>query len=214
VSNIFVVPNDYLYSSLSVRGGVKMKRTTLAAMLLFVLVGSCSAQNARKAPSVPLRIPHLQVVNEKGQRVWFDTEVVRERVAVIGTVFTTCTTICPIIGVNYARLAKALGDRLGRDVILISVSVDPTNDTPERLKAWRNERYAGVGWTLLTGEKTDIDLLLKSLGLFVPALQDHQSTILIGSVDTGWTRASALASADTWLKAIDSLRPTNVKARE
>jgi len=49
---------------------------------------------------------------------------------------------------------------VGRDVHLISISVDPVTDTPERLKAWGAKFKAGAGWTFVTGDKQEIDKLL------------------------------------------------------
>jgi protein SCO1/2 len=185
-----------------------MRFKTLLAVLLMASVQSLEGQ----AAGVRLQIPDVELINQDGQQVRFASDVIKDRVAVIDTVFTTCTTICPVMGSNYARLAKTLKDRLGRNVIMVSVSVDPLNDTPSQLKAWSAKFYTGPGWILLTGSKPQIDLLLKSLGLFTPERQDHQSTVLIGSKATGWMRASALASADKWLKIIDSLGSTKSEA--
>lgn len=181
-------------------------------MLLAVLLLASAPSLEGQAAVVRLQIPDVELFNQDGQPVRFASGVIKDRVAVIDTVFTTCTTICPVMGLNYARLAKTLKDRLGRDVVMVSVSVDPLNDTPSQLKDWSAKFYAGPGWTLLTGSKAQVDLLLKSLGLFTPERQDHQSTVLIGSQASGWTRASALASADKWLKAIDSLGSTKSKS--
>jgi len=172
--------------------------------VLAVLLMTC-ARNSQGQAAVHLRIPDVELLNQEGRTVRFASDVIKDRVAVIDTVFTTCTTICPVMGVNYARLAKTLKDRLGREVVMVSVSVDPLNDTPGQLKDWSAKFYSGPGWVLLTGPKAQVDTLLKSLGLFTPERQDHQSTVLIGSAAAGWTRASALSSANQWVKIIDNL---------
>ena len=150
------------------------------------------AQESRHAPI----IPETKLLNQDGQPVVF-SDLVRNKIAVVNSIFTTCTTICPVMGANFGRLQKMLGDRVGKDVVLISISVDPVTDTPERLKAWRAKFQAGPGWTLLTGPKPDVDLLLKSLGLLEGDKTSHSPAALIydSSADQ-WKRADGLASPE------------------
>jgi len=180
-----------------------MRFTTLISVLLLVSLRCSAGETA----ALHLRIADVSLVNQDGQSVHFLSDVVKDRIAVIDTVFTTCTTICPTMGSNYARLAKKLKGRLGKEVVLVSVSVDPLNDTPAHLKDWSAKFYSGPGWVLLTGPKPSVDLVLKSLGLYTPERQDHQPTVVIGSNAGGWTRASSLVSADKWLQIIDSMGP-------
>src|SRR5579859_33831 len=178
-------------------------RVIISIALFFVAsLSGLYGQSASEADLAPLQIPDVAVVNQDGQHLKFNSDVIGNRIAVIDTIFTSCTTICPVSGANFENLSKKLGDRLGRDVVLVSVSVDPLNDTPQRLKSWGAKFHAQGGWTLLTGNKPDLDRLLKSLGLFAPERQDHPATVLIGSSAAGWTRASALASPDKILNAV------------
>ena len=142
-----------------------------------------------------LKIPDITVRNEDGEEVKFYSDLVQGRVVVINGIFTTCTTICPPMGANYAKLQKLL-DEYGTDVQLISISLDPVTDTPERLKAWAANFHARPGWTLVTGNKTEIDGLLKALQLFSPDKEEHAPLILIGNDARGiWTRTYGLAPA-------------------
>src|SRR3954447_5564908 len=114
-----------------------------------------------------LMIPDVVLVNERAERVHFYSDLVKGRVVAINTIFTTCTTICPIMGANFARLQKVLGDAGKQGVTLISISVDPAVDTPERLDQWmRGFGEVGGRWTALTGPKEDVDRLLKALQVF------------------------------------------------
>lgn len=183
-----------------------MRLNTLTSMILLVAMGTACGQSPTGPPSVQLQIPDVEVLNQDGQQLRFNSILAGDRVVVINTIFTACKTVCPIAGTNFGRLAKKLGTRLGRDVILVSVSIDPLNDTPERLKVWSEKFHAGEGWTLVTGVKPEIDRLLKSLGLFASERQDHSSTVLIGSSAAGWTRASALASPDKLLEIVEHHR--------
>jgi len=142
-----------------------------------------------------LVIPDITVLNEEGEEVSFYSDLVQGRTVVINGIFTTCTTICPPMGANYAKLQKLLKG-LDADVQLISISLDPATDTPQRLKAWAAKFGAQPGWTLVTGQKTGIDELLKSLQLFSADKREHAPLILIGNDARGvWTRTYGLAPA-------------------
>lgn len=139
-------------------------------------------------------IPDVVLLNQDGEEVRFYSDLVKDRVVAINTIFTTCTTICPPMGANFSRLGNLMGEKVGRDFILISISVDPVTDTPQRLKAWSEKFKAGPGWTLLTGPKSDVDRLLKALKVFTADKWDHAPILLVGNEAAGdWTRAYGLA---------------------
>jgi cytochrome oxidase Cu insertion factor (SCO1/SenC/PrrC family)/ABC-type branched-subunit amino acid transport system substrate-binding protein len=153
-----------------------------------------------------MTVPDVELIDQDGRPVRFYTDLVAGKVVAINFIFTTCTTICPPMGANFGRLQRALGDRMGAEVSLISVSVDPLVDTPPRLKAWGAQFGAGPGWTLVTGAKSQVDDLLKALGVFTPDKLDHSPTLLVGNDRTGrWTRAHGLAAPDTLAELIVSM---------
>jgi protein SCO1 len=141
-----------------------------------------------------LTIPDIELINQRGEKVRFYSGLVQGKIVAINTIFTTCTTICPPMGANFSKLRKMLGDHAGRDVNLISISVDPAVDTPERLDEWsRKFGEMGPGWTLLTGATGDVNTVLKALQVFTSDKQDHEPIALIGGDAAGdWIRASAL----------------------
>lgn len=141
-----------------------------------------------------LSIPDIPVVTQDGREVRFFQDLVEGKVVAMNFVFTTCTTICPPLGASFGKLQEELGEKIGRDVHLISVSVDPLTDTPERLKAWGEIFGAGPGWTLVTGDKDEVTQLLKALQVFTPDIRDHSPVVLAGNAATeAWTRAYGLA---------------------
>lgn len=123
-------------------------------------------------------VPDAALTDQDGRPVRF-AELVAGRIVAVNFVFTTCTTSCPVLGTNFGELRRQLGDRLGKEVALISVSVDPQADTPERLKAWAAKFGGGPGWTLLTGPRTTVDGLLRGLGAYSPDKSGHPSTVLV-----------------------------------
>jgi cytochrome oxidase Cu insertion factor (SCO1/SenC/PrrC family) len=153
--------------------------------------------------SSKMTIPDVELLDQDGRKVRFYTDLVKGRTVAVQFIFTTCTTICPPLGATFARLQKELGARAGRDVRLISVSVDPATDTPERMKAWGAKFHAGEGWTFVTGAKPQVDELLRALGAGVSSPADHTPTVLVGNDATGqWTRAYGLARPTVLVKLI------------
>lgn len=150
-----------------------------------------------------LQIPDATVYNQNGRRLNFYTDLVKGKTVAINFLFTTCTAICPSLAATFRRVQQELGEHMGREVELISISVDPTTDTPERLHDFAAKFKAGPGWTFVTGDKIEIDSLLKALGAAVANKTDHTPMILVGNDATGyWTRAYGLSSPTTLVKVI------------
>ncbi|HEY0174048.1 MAG TPA: SCO family protein [Pyrinomonadaceae bacterium] len=151
-----------------------------------------------------MSIPDVELLDQDGRKVRFYSDLVRGRVVAVNFIFTTCTTVCPPLGATFARVQRELGARAGRDVQLISISVDPVTDTPERLKAWGEKFKAGPGWTLLTGEKSQVDELLRALAASSARREDHTPTVLVGNDAAGqWTRAYGLAPPSKLVQTIN-----------
>jgi protein SCO1 len=182
-----------------------MKFRASLALIVFVLASSLLGQDHGFPTPVALSVPDTDVVNQYGQHLHFNSDVIKGRVAIITGFFTTCTAMCPITQENLSHVVKLLGDRMGKDVVIVSVSVDANNDTPERMKAWGEKFHISPGWTLVSGSKSEIDDLLRSLGLFVEIPQRHQSAIIIGNQKAGWTRASSWASPEKIVTLIDGI---------
>ena len=101
------------------------------------------------------------------------------------------------LAATFARVQQKLGPAVGKEVVLISVSVDPVTDVPPRMKAYLSKFGAQPGWLFIGGAKLDVDALLRALGAYVSDKNDHTPMILVGNEKAGfWTRAFGLASAD------------------
>lgn len=163
-----------------------------------------AAADARAPVGSRLAIPDVELLDQDGRKVRFYTDLVRDRVVAINFIFTTCTTICPPLGATFARVQKELGERTGRDVSFVSISVDPVTDTPERLKAWGAKFHAGPSWMFVTGDKPQVSELLRAFGAASATPQDHSPTILIVDDARGqWTRTYGLAPPSQLVKLIN-----------
>ena len=157
---------------------------------------SCHTPASKAAPATRSKmvIPDVKVLDQDGNALNFYTDLIKDKTVAINFIFTNCTTICPPLAATFAKLQKEMGDRVGKDVHLISISVDPVTDTPERLKAWGAKFKAGPGWTFVTGDKPEIDKLLNALGAAVSKREDHTPALIIGNDSKGvWTRTYGLA---------------------
>lgn len=160
-----------------------------------------------------LSIPDVEVVTEHGETVRFYRDLVEDRTVAMNFVFTTCTTICPPLGANFGKLQELLGERAGEGFELISVSVDPVTDTPDRLKAWGRTFGADEGWTLVTGSKDEVTRLLKALQVFAPDFEDHSPVVIIGNAATDtWTRAYGLAPPAELVKLMEQAAASGAAA--
>ena len=159
-------------------------------------------------PPVPkLSIPDVDVLDQEGRTRKFFTDLVKDKIVIVNFVFTTCKLKCPLQGVHYSELQAALGERLGRDVFLISVSTDPETDSPDKLKAWGAKFKAKDGWTLVTGRKEELTPLLKVFTGDGPRTGYHTSSVCIVNGDKRTHRwAYGLETPERIIQLVDELK--------
>lgn len=134
-------------------------------------------------------------------------EVIGQRIALVNFIYTTCTTVCPVSSATFQQLQQRLGERLGKDVVLVSVTVDPLRDTPQRLREYAGRYQAREGWVWLTGTKPDVDAVLKGLGAYTARFEDHPAMVLVGDARGGpWTRFFGFPSVDDLMARIDTMQ--------
>ena len=149
------------------------------------------------------QIPDTPVYDQHGKQLKFYSDLVKHKVVAINFVFTTCTTICPPLTATFRRVQQELEAASMKDVQLISISVDPTVDTPERLADFAAKFKAGPGWTFVTGEKDQINALLRALSMAVSNKNDHTPVVLVGNDLSGhWARTYGLSRPSTIVKVI------------
>ena len=155
------------------------------------------------------KIPDAPVLDQNGKQLNFYSDLIKGKTVAINFVFTTCTTICPPLTATFRRVQQDAAAR-GLPVQLISVSVDPTTDTPERLRDFASKFKAEPGWTFVTGDKAQIDSVLQALGAAVSNKNDHTPMILIGNdANDYWTRAYGLTSPTKIVEMIDAAAKRN-----
>jgi protein SCO1 len=185
---------------------MKTSRCRWAGLLLAAWATAGSLAFPDQTDSAQRYFTDVELVNQYGETMRLYSDLLKGKVVVINTIFTTCTSICPLMSKTYARLQEHLGDRLGRDVYLISISVDPENDTPELLKKFGQSFGVRPGWFMLTGRSENVHLALRKLGHDVDQKESHKAIILIGNEPTGlWKKAFGLAPAEDIIAILDSV---------
>jgi cytochrome oxidase Cu insertion factor (SCO1/SenC/PrrC family) len=140
------------------------------------------------------KIPNTSIYDQNGKQLNFYNDLVKGKTVAINFIFTTCTASCPPLTATFRRVQQD-AEKRGLPLQLISISVDPTVDTPERLHAFAEKFNAAPGWTFVTGDKGEIDSLLQALGAAVANKNDHTPMIMIGNDGADyWTRAYGLSS--------------------
>ena len=190
----------------------KIARPTIVGSIVIALLFCFSPTHAHAQPAKstqeldrPLDIPDAELWNQRGEKIHFYSDLVKGRVVVIQSIFTTCTTLCPLLGTTFSHVQDTLGGR-ARDVRLISISVDPSTDTPERLKAWGARYHAGPNWTMVTGNKYEVDRVLRALKFYTADKLSHTALVLVGNDATGhWVRTSGFVPAARIVEMVKSL---------
>ena len=148
----------------------------------------------------------VELINQDGKKVRFYSDVLKGKTVVVNAFFTSCTSVCPPMNRNMEKIQEALGDRIGRDVFLVSMTVDPEVDTPARMKEYAQKFHAGPGWIFLTGKKENLDWALYKLGQYVEQKDDHKTIFIIGNEPTGlWKKAFGMANVAELVQVVESV---------
>ena len=153
-------------------------------------------------------LPNLPVIDQDGKQYRFYDDLIANKNVVINFIFTTCTDICPLTTARMALVQEKLGDAVGRDVHMISITIDPEHDRPEQLKNYAEAFQARPGWHFLTGKPEDIAQIRYKLGERSRIISEHRHEMLLGSAASGnWGRDSVFGDIERVVFNIRSLDP-------
>jgi protein SCO1/2 len=156
-----------------------------------------ATQKARYAVSdARYEIPDVELLDTAGQAVTLRSILEGDEPVAMNFIFTTCTTICPVMTATFAQMRRTLGDRAA-DIEMVSITIDPEYDRPAVLKTYAEQFGAGPGWTFLTGKSLDIENVLRSFDAYAGSKLNHQPlTFLKRPGEADWLRIDGLASGD------------------
>lgn len=148
----------------------------------------------------------LPLVTQEGKTVRFFSDVLENRVVLISGFYTECRTVSPRQNLALSRLQDLLGDRLGRDVRMISITIDPLRDTPERLAPYARVFHPRPGWVFLSGKPENVNWVNYRLGQYTEDIETHPGVYLLGNTRTGlWMKVSPQASTQDLHRQIEKL---------
>jgi protein SCO1/2 len=169
--------------------------------------GAVAVDEVRVAPVKRVVVPDEELVDQDGVPVRLPA-LMKDRIVAVNFVFTTCTTICSPMTAIFGRLQRELGDALERDVRLVTISLDPATDTPERLRRYADKFDRRPGWTFLTGPTDRVGRVLDALRGETGAKEGHSPVTLLGSAAAGrWARVYGLAPAERLHRELQAFLP-------
>ena len=108
--------------------------------------------------------PNVVLTTHEGKKVRFYDDLMKDKIVLINFMYVKCEGICPGTTANLVKVQKLLGDRVGRDIFMYSITLKPEEDTPAALARYAKAYKVGPGWQFLTGDPKDVELLRRKLG--------------------------------------------------
>jgi protein SCO1/2 len=173
--------------------------------LLTLAAAPAGAQSARWGKGY---LPNIPVVTQHGESLRFYDDVLKGKIAVISFIYTSCRDICPVVTARLSQLEEKLGDTVGRDIFFVSISIDPVNDTPAKLKEYSKTFQTGPSWLFLTGKPADIAVIRHKLGERSSQITEHRNEVLLFNDTTGdWERGSIFGDLNTLTATVRAMDP-------
>jgi cytochrome oxidase Cu insertion factor (SCO1/SenC/PrrC family) len=149
---------------------------------------------------------NVLLTDQNGAQLRLYSDLLKGKVVVVNNFFATCKDSCPIMANNLAAIQERFKDRLGKDLYILSVSVDPARDNPAVLKQYAEKMHARAGWYFLTGPTENVEFALLRLGQKINQREDHTNLFFIGNDRTGlWKKAMGMASKQELIEIVDSV---------
>jgi len=140
------------------------------------------------------QIPEVSLTDINYQSVSFPDALVGDKPVILNFIYTTCTTICPILSATFSQVQRELGaDSAG--LRMISISIDPEQDSPERLQDYARRFKSSDNWHFLTGDIEDVIGIQKALDAYRGDKMNHIPLTFLYSDNSGtWIRMEGFAS--------------------
>jgi protein SCO1/2 len=151
------------------------------------------------------QVPGVDLVRDDGRAVRLDTEINDGRPVVLAFIYTSCTTVCPLTSQTLETLQNKLGANRDR-VHILSISIDPEQDTPARLHEYAQTFRAGTEWQHYTGTLAASQAAQRAFDVYRGNKMDHSPALLIRrATGAEWVRIDGFATADQLLAELPEL---------
>jgi protein SCO1/2 len=160
---------------------------------------------------------NVEVTGHDGRKYRFFDDLLKDKIVLVNFMYLDCDAVCPLATQNLAYVQDLLGPKVGQDIFMYSISLQPKLDTPERLASYAKRYGIGPGWLFLTGQPDDIELLRHRLG-FVDSdpvqdadLEQHLGTVRIANVPMHrWVMQPALTNPEVIVRSVKRVIPEPV----
>jgi cytochrome oxidase Cu insertion factor (SCO1/SenC/PrrC family) len=151
---------------------IKLKRTLTGfclGLLLLPLAGLAQESEEERARKY---FTDTVVVDQNGNKLRFYSDVLKDRVVLISFMFMNCEGACPMLAQKLKQTRALMVPAIKDEVWFVTLSVDPERDTPEAMKQFaENQGLDESRWLFLTGEKRNVELLIRKLGQYTPNIE-------------------------------------------
>lgn len=183
-----------------------MPHRTWATLLMLICLAGLGPVGLRAQAPPPYKrtleaytIPDVTLLNQDGKKVKLKELLSGDKPVVLDFIFGTCTTICPVLSAGYANLQARMPDQASK-VHLVSISIDPENDSPKVMRDYLKRYRAKPGWDFFTGRREDIDKVMYAFNAYIPNKMYHYPLTLIREPkSTQWVRIFGMMSSSEFL---------------
>jgi protein SCO1/2 len=184
--------------------------TAATALVPFALASPSKARSQDGAAW----FTNVAVTTHDVRTLRFYDDIMMGKILLINFFFTECDAVCPLMTENLVRVQELLAPRVGKDIFMVSITLQPEHDTPEVLAAYAKTYGVGPGWLFLTGKRSDIELLRHRLG-FVDSdpvqdadLEQHIGTVRIANEPMRrWAMCPALLEPAALVRTVKRVIP-------
>lgn len=169
-------------------------------LLLLALLGISGAAQPLRVAVSSYQVPAVSLVRQSGETVSLEQEINDGRPVVLNFIFTSCGAICPLMTQTLASFQHLLGPEAAR-VHIMSISIDPEEDTPARLRDYAREFHAQPGWTFYTGTLEASVTAQKAFNMYRGDKMSHSAvTLMRVAPGASWKRVDGFASPEQLLQ--------------
>jgi len=148
-------------------------------------------------------LPDVELITSEGKKIKLASVLDANKPIALNFIFTTCTTICPVMTATFAQMRATLGES-GKDLRMISITIDPEYDRPNRLKEYSENFNSGYDWFFLTGASSEISNVIRSFDAYNGSKMNHKPlTLLRKPHDPKWLRVDGLANSSSLARLIN-----------
>jgi protein SCO1/2 len=184
----------------------KLTASVLGLMIAAILVclpTTAGAENkSYKRTAERYQIPDVTLINQEGRPVRLKSLLESGKPVIVDFIYGTCTTICPVLSACFANLQQKLGAN-SQKVHLVSISIDPENDSPRVMREYLKRYRAKPGWDFLTGSRKDIDAVMRAFDAYIPNKMSHYALTLIHTPQSSsWDRVFGIMSTSEFMEEV------------